>query len=271
MNKKLSLVFGIMFLMVGFVSATTGCSGSDTQTCSIQNGVGSQERVCNNFDAYCEAGHWHDGYWHWGRNYGKYENHWHEASCDSGHWHKGYSAWSSWNECSVVSCNENYEPEGNECLIKVPVCDSENLNLCNEENCNGVGYWYDGVCNAEQEVEVPEEPENQVTNTEVEKPIIESHGDGSCVVDWVCENGVAVKEKEFDPLPNSAWTREEKIAHGYKFLDSKYCVAIPSKKPDCSVNEITVVPLEQEPVKEQVKEVERTGWQKFWDWVFGRK
>jgi hypothetical protein len=168
------------------------------------------------------------------------------SSCECRNWNKQcywnykwewvcnkYCSFAKWSHWEyTISCNSGYEESGNSCvLIKV-------------------------------------EP----TPTPISEPVkVESHGDGSCVVDWVCENGVAVKEKEFDPLPKSNWTREEKIAHGYKFLDSKYCVALPWKKPNCSVNEMTVVPLEQEPVTEQVQEVERTGWQKFWDWVFGRK
>ncbi len=43
------------------------------------------------------------------------------------------------------------------CYDEQPVCDINNLNLCNETSCEGVGYWYDAndnetlTCNAESE------------------------------------------------------------------------------------------------------------------------
>ena len=41
-----------------------------------------------------------------------------------------------------------------------PVCDSANLNLCDESNCKteGGGFWYGDVCNAEDEVVAEPEP-----------------------------------------------------------------------------------------------------------------
>jgi len=63
----------------------------------------------------------------------------------------------SWTQCLNEVCTD-----GEECVPVViggqcvgDVCDATHLELCGETNCEGNGYWYDDVCNAEEQC-VPE-------------------------------------------------------------------------------------------------------------------
>ncbi|MBU4308575.1 MAG: hypothetical protein KJ566_02170, partial [Nanoarchaeota archaeon] len=59
----------------------------------------------------------------------------------------------SFSSCVEEVCTEEETCEdvvvGGQCTGEV--CDSDNLNLCDETNCDGVGYWYDSSCNADEE------------------------------------------------------------------------------------------------------------------------
>ena len=49
------------------------------------------------------------------------------------------------------TCEEGYSCDEGMCVFE-EVCDINNLNLCDDTNCEGVGgYWYDSSCNAEEQ------------------------------------------------------------------------------------------------------------------------
>lgn len=83
--------------------------------------------------------------------------------------------------------------QGLESTVQVDICDSTHLNLClTETDCIFAGgYWYDAICNAEEEVIEEEE----------EKP-------PTCTSEWSCS--------EWQPLP-------ETIACGESFTQTRTC------------------------------------------------
>jgi hypothetical protein len=218
---KIYFILGVMLLLsLSLVSADSYWDLN--RECNIQNGLGTQERSWVYTPAYCEEGH--------SLMYYPY--------CDWGHYHPANWDLSEWSECSVTSCNEGYEQDGNACVL------------------------------------IEEEPETPTpTPVQVVEPAVQRN-DPSCVVTWKgCENGVAVKNA-YDPLPNSNLTKEEKTAKGYNMnIDpDKYCWANPKDKPDCSVVVVNTEIDSQEPVKEQVitEQIERTFLDKLSSWFAGK-
>jgi hypothetical protein len=132
------------------------CTGSSTQSCSIENGMGSQSRTCS-------LGVWSS----W--------NSCTVTSCNSGYQISGNSCvpttcsgystqscsitngqgiqsrtcnngvWSSWNSCTVTSCNSGYQKSGNSC-IEIPTPSTTSSGCFSDLDCKEGRVCRDKAC-----------------------------------------------------------------------------------------------------------------------------
>jgi hypothetical protein len=74
--------------------------------------------------------------------------------------------------------------------------------------------------------------------------------DSGCITNWTCENGIAVKADLINPT--IAQFGQSAIDMGYKNIPGEMCWADPTKKPDCTIQEVKqteTAPITQPEIK----------------------